>query len=115
VSGVYKATLKALAGKVNFGAAFRDHEAGEVLFNGVTGGQVANGLWALQFRFSVIENVTGLSIAGLTINKKGWDVIEWYTSDANNTTDKKVERVIDGYRVHRVLTQGDFSQLGIGS
>ena len=115
VSGSYKEILKQLAGRVNFDAPFRDHEAGEVLFAGVMGSQIANGLWALTVQFAVLENITGLTIAGLSVTKKGWDYIEWFSSDANNATNKKVERIIDGYRIHRVIRSGDFSLLGIGS
>jgi hypothetical protein len=115
VSQGYKITLAGLVGTVNFGAVFRGFAAGEVLCTGISGSQQGDGLWKLRFQFAVVPNLISQTIGGISgINKAGWDYIEWYSEESANETTKRIERVLLGYRVFRVIRQGNFANLGIG-
>ena len=111
----YKITLASLVGTVNFSAPFRIGAAGEVMLAGVSGSQRGDELWKVRYRFQVLPNITSQTIGPVTVTKAGWDYVEFFTRDRENTTTKKVERVITGYKVHRVMRAGNFALLGIGS
>jgi hypothetical protein len=115
VTNAQKAVLASLVGTVNFGAAFREAAAGEAMLAGISGSRQSDEFWKLRYRWMVIPNMTAQSIGGLTITKKGWDYIEFFTRDTENTTNKKVEKKLIGAKIHRVMREGDFSLLGLGS
>jgi hypothetical protein len=115
VTNANKAALASLVGTVNFGAAFREAAAGEAMLAGVSGSKQGDEFWKIRYRWMVIPNMTGVTIGPVTITKKGWDYIEWFTRDTENTTNKKVEKKIIGYKIHRVLREGNFALLGLGS
>ena len=115
VTTAYKILLASLVGTVNFGSGFLGFAAGEVMLTGVSGSQTANGLWSLRFQFSVLPNATDLAVGDFEITKAGWDYIEWFTKDSDNVTNKTLEKTLIGWRVHRVLREGNFLLLGIGS
>lgn len=116
VSTSFKVLLAGLVGTVNYGAGFRGFAAGEVLSTGVSGAKVGDDDWKLRFQWAVLPNVVGLTVGSISsINKAGWDYLEWFYDEKENTTSKRLERELTGYRVHRVLRTGDYSGFGIGS
>lgn len=71
----YKDAIKTVVGKTN-NATFKGRSAGECLLTGVSGSRRGHNDWELNFRWSVKENQTGLTIAGITgINKTGWQYL----------------------------------------
>jgi hypothetical protein len=112
----YKVALAGLVGTVNYGAGFRGFAAGEVLCTGVSGSKTGDDDWKLRFAWTVLPNVASLTVGSITgINKAGWDYLEWFYEEKENTTNKRIERELTGYRVHRVLRTGDYSAFDIGS
>ncbi len=115
VDTTYKNTLAGLVGTVNNGN-FRGFAAGEVLSTGVSGSKRGKELWQVRFQWAVIKNTSGLTVGPISgINKDGWDYIEWFTQEKVNTTNKKIERELCGYRVHRVLRRTSYASFGIGT
>lgn len=116
ITTAYKVTCASVVGSVNFGAAFKGFAAGEVLCTGISGTQRGLEQWQLRFAFGVLPNVSGLTVGPVSgIAKAGWDFIEWFSEEKENTTNKRMERELLGYRVHRVLRTGNFASLGIGT
>jgi hypothetical protein len=115
VTNAQKAVLASLVGTVNFGAAFREAAAGEAMLAGISGSRQSDEFWKLRYRWLVIPNMAGQVIGPFTISKMGWDYIEFFTRDTENLTNKVIEKKLTGYKIHRVLRQGNFSLLGLGS
>jgi hypothetical protein len=116
ITTAYKVALAGLVGTCNFGAGFRGFAAGEVLCTGVSGSKQAEDDWKIRFGWSVLPNVVNATVGPLTgISKAGWDYLEWFYDEKENTTNKRIDRELTGYRVHRVLRTGVFSGFGIGS
>lgn len=112
VSGAYKLALFRGTGKTNAGS-FKGFAPGEVLFLGASGSKRGDENWEITFRFAASENLTGITVGGISgINKKGWEYLWLYFEDDVNqdTLVKKpavalVERVYDPY---------NYALLGIG-
>lgn len=118
VPDAYKVVLAQLVGTVN-DAPFRIGAAGEVMLTGVSGSKSGDDFWKLRYRFQVIPNWVNQDVGPFSgvdsIDKNGWDYIEFFTRDKENTTSKRVEKKITGYKIHRVLRYSDYSLLGLGS
>lgn len=114
VDGTFKANLFALTGKTN-NASFKGFAAGETLFLGARGSKRGSGDWAITFSFSSSPNVTGLSIAGCTVDKDGWEYLWVLYEDMEDTTAKRLVRRPRAVYVVQVYESGDFSLLGIGT
>lgn len=118
----YKRLVKLLTGKVN-NAVFKGHEAGEVLFLGVTGsrrGRKPEDLWELTYSFAVSENETNLTVgtgAGAItgISKEGWQYL-WvrYEESVDSTAKVKVKKPKAVY-IENVYRKANFSGLEIGT
>jgi hypothetical protein len=116
VTTAYKVALAGLVGSVNYAAGFRGFAAGEVLATGVSGSKTGDDAWKLRFQWAVLPNVASLTVGSITgINKAGWDYLEWFYEEKENATNKRIDRELTGYRVHRVLRSGDYSNFLIGS
>lgn len=112
VTDAYKVSLSGLTGRMN-GATWRTYAAGEVVFMGASGSSKGNGQWAVTFKFSTSPNVSGLTIADMTIDKLGWDYLWFRYADFDHLASYSlVKRPVAAY-VERVLRVGDFSVLGI--
>jgi len=108
----YRNALCRLIGKVN-NATFKGWQAGEVLAMSVSGSRRASTDWEVTFRFSVRENKTGLTIAGISgIDKKGWEYLWPYYKVAVGGTSllNEVTHVI----VNQVFATGNYTGFGIG-
>lgn len=113
----YSEMLDELTGTVN-DAKFRGKAIGTVRLDGTSGGQSAKDPLILDvtFSFTYSRSVTGLTVGDITgIAKKGWEYlwVEYETTDggAAKRPAKKARQV----NVDRVLEEGDFSLLGIGT
>lgn len=116
VDADYKAAVKGIVGKVN-DDSFKGHDAGECLLTAVSGQQRGSADWELSFRWSVRENQTGLSIAGITgIDKEGWQYLwpRYYLARDENGA-PILTRQIRYIVVATVFRTADYSGLGIGT
>lgn len=110
----YAMDLYALTGSVNT-QTFRNCAAGEVKFEGATGGQQKNDNEAdVTFSFTASPNAT-FTIPGITgtIAKKGWEYL-WvlYSEDVDSASGSMIKKPIAAY-VEQVYPNKDFSGLGI--
>lgn len=118
VTDAYVKTVASLTGCVNEGN-FRSFAAGEVLFAGCSGSQQwdsekGDGPWSLSFKFIASQNVTGLTVGGITgITKKGHEYL-WvrFTGDASQNA---LLQKPTGVYVNEVYRKASFGVLGIGS
>lgn len=116
-SFAYIDTLEALTGHVN-NATFRGKPAGEVRFDGATGGGSTKDptMVVLTFHFVRSKSVTGITAGDITgIAKDGWQYL-WYEYSAKaDATAKATARRPRAAHVERVYDSADFSLLGIGT
>lgn len=114
VDAAYKLALFRATGKVNNGT-FKGFAAGEAIFLGASGSsRRGSDEWEISYRFAASENVTGLSVGGLTgINKKGWEYLWLYFAD-DVSEDVLVKKPTAAY-VEQVYKTADFSTIGIGT
>ena len=118
VSNGYVKSVASLTGCVN-DAGFRGFDAGEVLFAGCSGSQQwdsekGDGPWSLTFKFIASQNVTGLTVGGISgISKKGHEYL-WvrFTGDASQNA---LLQKPTGVYVDQVYRTVSFGGLGIGS
>lgn len=114
INGSYKAALFNATGKTNNGS-FKGFSAGEVLFLGATGSARGQDDWEITFRFAAQKNRTGLSVAGMTVDKKGWEYLWVRFREEEDPTAKLMTRKGKAVYVERVYEEADFSTLGIGT
>jgi hypothetical protein len=118
VTSNYIRGVAGLTGTVN-NAAFRQFEAGEVLFLGASGSQEwdqekGDGPWSLSFKFSAQQNRTGITIGSINgIQKKGWHYL-WVRYEPSVNSGSLLQQPKAVY-VSKVYQDGDFSGLGIGA
>lgn len=113
VDAAYKLALFRATGKVN-NASFKGFSAGEVLFLGAAGSVRGNEDWQITYRFAASENVTGLSVGGITgINKKGWEYLWLYFED-DVSENVLIQKPLQA-NVEQVYKTADFSTIGIGT
>ncbi|MGC1272801.1 MAG: hypothetical protein WBC44_03775 [Planctomycetaceae bacterium] len=112
---LYRATVLYLVGKTN-NAAFKGFAAGEVLCQSISGSRRASDDWEISFRFSVRQNQTGLTIAGVTgINKQGWQYLWPRYELKKDAGAKQLTNKVTHIVVADVFKPGNFSALGIGT
>jgi hypothetical protein len=93
-------TLARNSGKVN-SSNFLGFDAGEVLFAGATGSQSESEA-EVNYAFMCSENVNGLEIGGITINKDGWDFADVrFAEDTEAGKPVKPPKEIYVHRVYR--------------
>lgn len=117
VTQAYRLTIANLTGLVN-ASAFRGFAAGEVLFRGAKGGTRTQGDVAITFAFSRSKNRSpGFSFAGVTIpvEKKGWNYIWAMYEKRDDTAAKKLVNKTRAVYLNKVIEEGDFSLLQIGT
>lgn len=112
---LYRRTLLYLVGRIN-NAPFKGLELGEVLCQSVSGSRRASDDWEVTFRFSVRENQSGITVAGISgINKLGWQYLwpryELTEDNGAMTLTNKVTHIV----IADVLRSGNFAALGIGT
>ena len=100
---------------------FMGYEPGEVLFEGVTDGQLCREInpntgniyyyYKLTFSFSVSPNVSGIVIGDAVVDKKGWEYlwILWETTVSGSVKTKFPRNVC----VERVYAERDLNDLGL--
>jgi hypothetical protein len=113
----YIDTLEALTGRVN-ASTFRGKPAGEVRFDGATGGGSTADPDAVEFTFHFTRNksVTNLTIDNITgINATGWQYL-WieYEQQADTNSNTGVQRAM-AVHVETVYDSENFAILGIGT
>ena len=95
-----------------------EFEAGEVLFQYVTGGKRGRGDWELTFKFSALPNKTGLTVGDITgIAKKGWEYLwcQYDTTDGGTGTGKALVRKPRAVFIEQVYDAGNFTLLNVGT
>ena len=113
VDGAYRLALFRATGKTN-NAAFKGFEAGEVLFLGASGTKRGDDRWEISYRFAASENVTGLTVGGITgINKKGWEYLWVYF--AEDTSQSVLVKTPLVSHVEQVYHSHNFANIGIGT
>lgn len=112
-----KAAIFSTTGKVNTDA-FKEFEAGEVLFLGASGsrtGAKANDLWEITYKFAAKENRTAVVIGGLgAVDVDGWNHL-WiqYAPAVDPGVNELIKTPIAVY-VELVYESCAFSVLGLG-
>lgn len=96
-------------------STFRNFAAGECLFLGASGQLLPTGdLWAIDYRFGISINETGLAVGGITgIDKKGWDYLWTYFEPDEDDAAKYVVRRPRAVYVEQVHEKKSFAPLGI--
>ncbi|MCG3179669.1 MAG: hypothetical protein BIFFINMI_02010 [Phycisphaerae bacterium] len=115
VTLAYRGVLFALTGKVN-NAAFKGCAAGECLFLGASGSKRGDGDWEISFKFAASPNKTNITVGDITVPaKKGWEYL-WVRYEDKEDANAKilVKRPLSAH-IEKVYSDGDFSQLGIGT
>ena len=113
ITSAYRQVLYALTGRVN-DAAWRDYDAGEVLFLGARGGSRNADEWDMTYRFAASPNIGSTVIGGITVAAKGgWQYL-WYRYKQDVDEDTAIERPQAAY-VERVYRSGSFLLLGLGT
>lgn len=113
VTDAYVKTLARLTGKKN-GDSFIGFAAGELLFMGARGSKRSDEDWDVNYQFAASQNITGLTIGGITgIAKKGWDYL-WVFFETEEDTDAAclAPRASFAY-VEEIYEDGDFSLIGL--
>ncbi len=113
VNRAYFFVLFNLTAKMNI-AAFRDFEAGEVLFLGVNGSKRFSAQdWEMQFKFVASPNVTNLKVGpDITISKKlGHDYLWAQYTTSVDTASKAIVRIPRNVFVERVYEFEDYNKL----
>lgn len=119
VTGAYKAAVFYLTARIN-ASRFRDFDAGEVMFMGVSGGQRGEDDWELTFRFAARPNQKNIAVGDITgIHKAGWDYL-WVIQKPGKTVkgldgDDMIMPTMAAVITEQVSRYGDFSVLGIGT
>lgn len=110
----FRNTLRGVVGKVN-NAAWKDFEAGEVLFLGAAARKETGKPWVLTYRFLISKNSieqfsTVLGPTG-NIHKKGWQLI-WFRNVAKpNVPDQKNPELIHSVHLATLYDEADFTVL----
>lgn len=119
VSAAYMNTLRNLTGKTN-NATFKGFAAGEVKFDGVTGGHRGNAAnaekWELTFNFEVQPSRFDFAVGTIEhINKVGWDYMDIrYEDVVDEAAQTLVKKPVAVY-IHQVYERDNFANLGIGT
>jgi hypothetical protein len=109
------ATWYALTGKTN-SSAWRGYNEREVRFDGCSGQRRGDGKWEITFRFSASPNRTGITIGSITgIAKKGWEYLWVMYGDVEDATAKRLTKQPIAAYVEKVLEDGAFADLGLGT
>ena len=102
-------------------APFMGFDAGEVLFEGVTDGQLAHNTdeetgaiywyYKLTFSFSAMPNIYGIRVGDAVVDKWGWEYmwILWETVIAGDSTTKYPRNVC----IEQVYPTADLNNLGL--
>lgn len=113
ITAGYKATVKSIVGKLN-DATFKGHSAGEALLRGVSGSRRGVDDWEVTFRWSVKENLTDETIAGITgVDKGGWDYLWPIYEVQEDANGRHLTTNVTNIAVATVFRSADFSGLGI--
>ena len=111
VTTAYITIIRKLTGKTN-NAAWQGYAAGEVLFLGAEGSKRGDGDWDITFNFAAGENVTGITVGGITgIDKKAWEYIWIRFKDVEDTAKKMIVKQAEAVYVEKVYEEGDLSTL----
>ncbi len=109
----YRLTLANMTGTVNQNA-FRDFQAGEVLFLGAVGQRRGNKDWELQYHFAASPNLSNLSVGQISgIAKEGWQYL-WVMYEEIEDAYKLISVPRAAY-VEQVYRYTDFLWLLIGT
>lgn len=111
----YRRKLMELTGTVN-NAPFRDYEAGEVLFLGVSGSKNGTEKWLMTFNFEVSLNKRDFMVGGWNIVlKRGWEYLD--VRYKKQLSDDQTRIIVTPLQVdvHKVYETKDFSELGINT
>ncbi len=112
INQAYRLGLANMTGTVNE-FAFRDFQAGEVLFLGAVGQRRGNKDWELQYHFAASPNLTDLSVGQITgIAKQGWQYL-WVLYEEIESAYKLISVPRAAY-VEQVYLYKNFLDLGIG-
>lgn len=95
-------------------AAWRGFDVGEVLFLGSTGQSQTDGLVPTIWTFEIGENVSGLTVAGISgITKYAWEYVWTYYEDQVDSDVNKLLAKPKWVFVEKVYGDGDFTLLGV--
>lgn len=108
--------ISELAGRVNYGKAWRNRAAGTLLYLGASGRFTQRDRWTVAHKFSYQPNVLNLRISDAIVipEKKGWDYVWVAYKEEVNAVLGQVVSVPDAAFVEYVYDDGDFSDLEIG-
>lgn len=114
VDGAYKAAVFAVAANPINNDTFRAFSAGEVKFEGLSGGKrESEDDYELTFRFAASPNLTGISIADMSgIAVKGWEYL-WTLEEETLRYGAHVPWPIAAY-VEQIYGTSNFDALEIG-
>lgn len=126
ITPTYRNKLKSLVGKVN-DRPWKGWDTGEVLLRGISGTRRGSDDSELTFRWSVRENLTGITIGGVTgVNKTGWQYLwprakvtqavtvgEEESSEETSSSNLAVSQITH-VCVATVFRSGNMWDLGIG-
>lgn len=88
VTSSYRRAVIEATYKVN-STAFREWDAGEVLFLGADGSREEGGDWTITFNFAASPNRTDIAIGDINVPaKKGWEYL-WVLYEDNEDTEAK--------------------------
>lgn len=117
VNQAYRLTIANLTGLVN-ASPFRGFAAGEVLFRGAKGSTRTQGDVAIAFAFSRSKNrPPGFTFAGvpISVEKKGWNYLWAMYEKRDDSAAKKLVNKTRAVYLNKVIEEGEFSVLQIGS
>lgn len=113
MTSAYRKKLLSLTGTTNK-AAFRDFEAGEVLFTGSSGSKNGTEKWLMTFNFEALPNKTNVKAGGITIDlKKGWEYIAIRYKKQLSDDKTRINVTPLQVDVHKMYEESDFADLGI--
>lgn len=111
VDQAYRVLANKYVGAVN-SDPFEGYAAGEVLFNGIAGGERSDADSELSLEFLIAENETGLTVGGITgIAKQGWDLLDPYRE--LQEVSGQTKSVVTAVFIRRVFPRKDLNDLVI--
>lgn len=115
VTPAYVKTLASLTATVN-NAPFRNFAAGEALFLGAQGQSQKEGVVPITFSFEASQNVTNITVAGISgVNKGGWDYLWVAYEDKVDETVTPAKKYTEAFGVYveQVYKHADWSGLAL--
>lgn len=115
INNAFVANLRRHTGVVN-NAAYRGHDAGEVMFAGLQGSvRHVDEFTELDYEFLVRENETNVTLGEFVgVTKQGWDYWWVYSEIFQGVDGHNVKQPIFGY-VERLFRQGNLAGTGVAA